>query len=783
MWRCLRSSSLYVFALVALQSSLSAQSILPFAGGYNDDNRPALATPIFDVNGIAVDSKGNVYYSDYLSYRVRKIDAVTGRIVTVAGTGRSGTTGDSGPATLAQLGAPAGLTLDNAGGLVITDLGSSSIRRLDLQSGTITRLAGLGRTTGVNKDSGPLATFSLSVPTNTALDAQGNLLISDGYSQRIRSVDLKQGSVTTIAGNGTSGFSGDGGPATQAAISIASGRTVVGIVADGDGNVFFSDYVNHRIRRVDAKSGVITTIIGGDTATPAGDGGPASQATTGRVGGIHLDHAGNLLFLDLTCGCIRKIDKSTNIVSRLVKFALIDFAITNNDSIVAVENRNEAFQIDLTDPANLTSTSIGGSVSPASFGDAVPATQGFLAEPSDIVGDGKGNVYIADSYGVPFGRIAVVDKNNVMSTLVAEPAVGLALDGSGALYYSTGARDSVKRFDLATKKTTLVAGGSRGFSGDGGPATDAKFYFPQGLAVDDEGNLYIRDTYNYRIRKVNTNGVITTFAGTGAAENTGDGGPATAAGLNLVGAFNGNIAFGADGSLNVPVLSGDVTMVMIRRIDRNGTISSLKMKLPPEAVMNPACMALDGQTRGVVAGQGIVAEFDPASGTIGTYIGTGHQGAGSSGDFGFVRSAGVGTVPGMRFLGHDLYIADIGDHAVRVVPACVTVGKPQLTAPADASTSVATSPRFAWSRVAGAFHYDVYLDTVNPPQKIVGTDVTATAFNPSNLTPLTKYYWQVVAKGDPFCTPLASTASDGASFTTQGNCVPPAPVVPIASSQ
>ncbi len=386
-----------------------------------------------------------------------------------------------------------------------------------LQAQSIVTVAG-----GGSDDGRPATVASLYGPDSVALDASGNLYITDYFNHRIRRVDARSGIISTVAGNGSRGFSGDGGAATVAGLSYPTG-----VALDAAGNLYVADRFNNRIRKVAAGSGIITTVAGNGMRGFSGDGGPATAATLDTVSGVALDAFGNL--------------------------------------------------------------------------------------------------YVADSY------------NNRVRKIAA---------GSGT---------------ISTVAGKGPEGGANGTSsGDGGSATAAGLSRPSGISFDGSGNLYITEDIGNRIRRVAAaSGLISTIAGIGSFSSAGDGGRATAAGLN-----------------------------------------------------HPF---------------GIYADC-----------------------------------------AENVYIGSSG--RVRAVFACVTVNPAELSSPANGSSGVATAPRLVWKAVQGAFRYDILLDTVNPPVKAAVQDVTTLSFSPANLDPLTTYYWQVIAKGDPFCTPPSKAASEIRSFTTAGGC-------------
>jgi uncharacterized protein (TIGR03437 family) len=248
-------------------------------------------------NGVVVDAAGNLYIADDGHHRIRKVDA-RGIITTVAGTGTQGYSGDGGPATNAQLWRPSGVAVDKAGNLYIADTNNRRIRKVDT-SGTITTLAGTGGF-GYTGDGGAAALATMQTPVDVSVDAQGNIYFTDQDAATVRKVNLA-GIISTVAGNGTTGFSGDGGPAPSAAFASPYSATV-----DSVGNVYISDYGNHRVRQVDT-SGIVTTIAGnGSNAANNGDGGPPSSANV-LPDGVAFDSAGNYYIADFGHNLIRKV--------------------------------------------------------------------------------------------------------------------------------------------------------------------------------------------------------------------------------------------------------------------------------------------------------------------------------------------------------------------------------------------------------------------------------------------------------------------------------------------
>ena len=232
------------------------------------------------------------------------LPAAAGTITTVAGNGTAGFSGDGGLATNASLAFPSSVAVDAAGNVLIADVSNQRIRRVDAATGIITTVAGNG-SFGFSGDGGFAIDASLNDPIGVAVDSAGNLFIADTFNQRIRRVDAATGIITTVAGNGTFGFNGDGGLATNAWM-----RDPVGVAVDSAGNLFITDQNNQRIRRLDAATGTMSTVAGNGTFGFSGDGGLATDASLSRPTAAALDSAGNLLIADQSNHRIRHVEGS-----------------------------------------------------------------------------------------------------------------------------------------------------------------------------------------------------------------------------------------------------------------------------------------------------------------------------------------------------------------------------------------------------------------------------------------------------------------------------------------
>ncbi len=536
------------------------------AGGVGTgDGGPATEASLGFPDGLAVDAAGNLFIADTFNHRIRRVSP-DDIISTVAGNGIRGFSGDGGPATNASLANPDGLAVDAAGNLFIADTFNHRIRRVS-PDGIISTVAGSEFGGFFSGDGGPATDASLAFPQGVAVDAAGNLFVADTFNHRIRQVS-PDGIISTVAGNGIRGLSGDGGPATNASLANPDGLAV-----DAAGNLFIADSSNHRIRRV-SPDGIISKVAGSEFGGFfSGDGGPATNAAVAFPRGLALDTAGNLFIADTLNFRIRRVSPD-GIISTVAgngteRFSGDGGAATSASLVrpqaVAVDAAGNLFIADTfnhrirqVSPDGIIST-VAGNGRGGFSGDGGPATNASLVFPEGLALDAAGNLFIADAFN---DRIRQVSPDGIISTVAGNgirgfsgdggPATnasldpdGLAVDAAGNLFIADFGNGRIRRVSPDGIISTVAGNGIRGFSGDGGPATDASISFPHDLALDAAGNLFIADSSNHRIRRVSPDDIISTVAGDGIHGFSGDGGPATNAAL----ASPGSVAVDAAGNL------------------------------------------------------------------------------------------------------------------------------------------------------------------------------------------------------------------------------------------
>ncbi|MES2701669.1 MAG: T9SS type A sorting domain-containing protein [Bacteroidota bacterium] len=300
----------YIFCAAALLTgsvaAATAQSIITTIAGdgitqYIGDGTPATVYSLAHPEGIYVDKNGTVFVADNYNHRVRKITA-TGTISTLAGNNTTGYSGDGGPATAAVLNKPNGIFADTAGNLYVTEWYNNVVRKISASTGIITTVCGNGGG-GFSGDGGPATAAHFETPGGAVVDLAGNIYIPDYGNHRIRKVSAATGIINTVAGNGTNGYSGDGGVATNAALSYP-----LSLCLDSAGNIFVAEFGSNVIRRIDAGTGVISTVAGNGTNGYTGDNGPATTAQLGLPNSVFMDKKGILYISEYGNNVIRAVN-------------------------------------------------------------------------------------------------------------------------------------------------------------------------------------------------------------------------------------------------------------------------------------------------------------------------------------------------------------------------------------------------------------------------------------------------------------------------------------------
>ena len=563
---------------VAVMGTMTVTTVV---GGYVGDGGPATNASLFAPYDSVVDSSGNVYISDFLGNRIRMVDAATGNISTYAGTGLWGYNGENVKATEAML-APNGIVLDAAGEVVFA--GDRRIRKIS-SAGIVTTIAGNG-VFGYTGDGGPAIKAAIGQPFKLSYDAaKQNLYFAQVGNCVVRKID-SAGTITTVAGNGTCGFSGDGKAATSAELNLPRG-----VALDSSGNLYIGDTVNCRVRKV-STSGKITTFAGNGTCGFSGDGGKATSAGVGRPTGLAIEN-GVLYIANGGSSRVRAVNLKTQIITTYAGSSFgfggdagpllsalfsgpesVDFSSTGNpffdDALNArvrtatgtvstyaggfIGDGNKATNAALVFPEALAIdkagniyiadwtgnrvrkasggiiTTLAGTDISGYSGDGGAANSAQLNAPQGVAVDSLGNVYIADTDNNAIRKVAAGTITTLATNANFNYLLQMATDSANNVYVADGGACVVWKI-TPTGTVTVAAGVVNvcNYNSDGIPATTAYLNGPYGVAFDGSGNLYIADNNNARLREVNTSGTISTIAGDGNCGYTGDGGLATAA--------------------------------------------------------------------------------------------------------------------------------------------------------------------------------------------------------------------------------------------------------------
>lgn len=611
------------------------------------DGGPALQAQFSGPSQVAVDAVGNVYVADTANHKIRKVDRSSGRVELIAGTGEPGFAGDGGPATSAKLLLPRGVAVDSAGNVYIADSGNNRIRKVDSLSGTITTLAGTGDP-GYSGDGGPAASSTLNNPTYAAYDPSGWLWFSDTGNSAVRGVDLGSREVTTLMSpRGSAGACSSVDPrclndypvgqfSLQSALGLTFGRdsrlyvldpqagivwsinTVEklararayylylgfeGIAADEEGGIYLSapaGWVNSTGMDVvylppgqwNGEARNRRPIAGNHTPGYSGDGDQATLAQLAVPTGVTRAPSGEVYIADFRNNRVRKIDPSTGKITTVVgggqqPFPAGDYRervatdvtlsgiwdvaampdgdvlVVNNDRILRLHVRTGLLSV------------FAGTGERGYRGDWGPATEARLSDIRSVEVGKDGAVYISD-WGN--NRVRMVRPDGVIVTVAGNgtkgfsgdggPAVeaalngpmGLAADAAGQLYIADAGNNRIRLVGRDGRISTFAGNGIPGYGGEGGPAASASLSNPFDVDTDEcSGRVFVADAGNHRVRVIEPDGNIYTYAGNGVGDWRGDGGPADSASLNSPLAVH----TGPDGAL----LVADTANQRIRKID------------------------------------------------------------------------------------------------------------------------------------------------------------------------------------------------------------------------
>lgn len=665
-----------------------------FAGtgdiGDGGDGGLAAAAQFRSVGGVAVGSDGLIYVSDPSASRIRRI-RTDGIIEALAGTGTRGYGGDGGHALAADFTDPTRLLVDQAGALFVAEL--DRVRRID-PSGLVSTILGDGHA-GLEGDGGPAAFARTAGNEGMAIDGDGNLFIAERAANRVRRIDTR-GNVTTVAGTGSPGSEGDGGPALSATLNQP-----VDVDVDGAGNLLIAELAGNRIRRV-STSGVIDTIAGIGLPGGAGDGGLATAAELHGPQSVVVDASGAVFIADWNNRGIRRIhpDGTIQTVAGLIggraesggpalesRLTLpLDITPTLDGSLLIVEQSarriralvpapgSEALQR-ATDgqPARSAEPQVADAqAAPVAYVPPAPA----LASGVPLAGDLLAEIFAGtgDSGNAPDGEFR-------LSAAFASPR-GIAIDGVGRLLIADTGNHRIRRIDPDGAVRVVAGTGTPGNAGDGQAATAAQLNRPSAIVVDAQGSIYVADSGNFRIRKIDSDGVITTFAGGSQPGVGGDGGPARDAQFTEP----AGLALGPDGSLFV--VDGPVHRVRVIGPDGvirvfaghgvdgsggdGGRAAEAELGFPQRAAISADGSVLVSQLHA-----GVVRRIGP-DGLIDTLAGSGQSGAPTDGPAGEVSlDAPVGLA--VDTLGAVYVVASGSGQVLRVDPgghAHVIAGNP-----------------------------------------------------------------------------------------------------------
>lgn len=545
-------------------------------------------------SGVTVDpASGDIFVADQDNHTIRRITPA-GVVTTLAGlAGAPGSTNSpSGPGNLARFDYPAGITADDSGNLYVADSANNAIRKIVIATGAVTTLAGSSSSSGsTDSPAGPGSTARFDFPTGVAFDGMGNLYVTDSGNNTIRKIVIATEAVTTIAGSAASAGTTDSpsGPGTAALFDNPTG-----VAIGNDGNIYVADQNNFTIRKIVPTAGAVTTLAGAAGSAGKVDG-TGANAKFEFPSTLTVDANGDLFVADSSNHLIRKVT-TAGVVTTLAgtgnfsgstdgtgAAALFDFptgiAADGNGNLYVGDSNNHTIRKIVIATGIVTTHAASGGKAGSTNGTGTAAR---FKNPTGLTVDQNKNVFVADTGN---STIRKATGAGVVTKLAGDPGFtgndngtgdfalfdnpyGIVVDEDGNVYVADTNNHTIRKI-TSTGLTTTFAG-SAGVSGStdapSGPATVARFHFPAGLALDEDGNLYVADTGNSIIRKITPAGVVTTLAGlaetTGSTDDTG----------NLA-RFNSPNAVAVDDDGNVYV--ADTNNHTIRKITAEGVTSTL----------------------------------------------------------------------------------------------------------------------------------------------------------------------------------------------------------------
>jgi streptogramin lyase len=652
----------------AVVSTIAGNGTTTFANGNGTSatfNQP---------HGVVLDTAGNLYVADYGNHRIRKIDT-SRNVTTLAGNGTSAWL--DGIGTNNSFRNPSGITIDSEGTLYVADYGNHRIRKIS-PTGVVTSPYGSPQLGYSDSASPAIARFN--DPFGLTFDSSGNMYVADTGNHRIRKI-TPAGVVTTVAGNGSTGFLN--GTGTNAQINGPRG-----IAVDSTGNLYVAETGNHRIRKI-TPAGVVTNFAGTGGTTFAD--GPGTSATFNQPHGITIDSAGTLYVADLNNNRIRRIDTNANVST---------FA------------------------GNGASTSVDGEGASATFN-----------RPRDVTIDSTGNLYVTEQSG---NRIRKIDTNGNVTTLAGtsfgyldgvgtnarfNTPQGIAVDSAGVVYVADGGNQVIRKIDTSANVTSFAGNKTTIVTFRNGVGTNANFTPFQGIALDSSGNLYVADTNNSCIRKITPAAVVTTFSGISLTSGYSDGAW-----------FNNPSGLATDWDGVVYVADENNNRIrnitpegVVNTFAGSGSVGALNSTLLASTFNKPYAVTLDSVKNAYITDTSShrVRKITFATGVVTSFSGNGSVGSanGASGSTSFNILRGI-TVD----LFGNVYVTEEGGHRVRKLTSAGVSTTLAGTGSAGSVDGTGTNASFnkPFGAVADLFGNVYVSDTYNHRIRRITADGTVT---------------------------------------------------------